>query len=238
MIHSTSTLKNESDFDHNNDNVETVSFSIKLLFLMKQGFHSVSYFNLWNLQKMIERVVHRLIVYIRYIRRHLNVWLGGKLKKNMAKLQTSPSHCHHWKLKVYDDEFIDIRNLSIFRLFIPEGSRVVVGVEFTGTPVPTVSWYRDGFMVEDSEDFKIHTTATSSVLTIKHAFIIDSGLYTVKLFNPIGIRQSQAAIRIMPSIYVLFQICARNENKNVFSLFVISSYCRRSNTKISWCSNW
>lgn len=54
-------------------------------------------------------------------------------------------------------------------------------------------------MVEDSEDFKIHTTATESVLTIKHAFIIDSGLYTVKLFNPIGIKQCQAAIRIMPS---------------------------------------
>jgi len=55
-------------------------------------------------------------------------------------------------------------------------------------------------MVEDSEDFKIHTTSTESVLTIKHAYIIDSGLYTIKLFNPIGIKQCQAAIRIMPSI--------------------------------------
>lgn len=56
-------------------------------------------------------------------------------------------------------------------------------------------------MVEDSEDFKIQTTPTQSVLTIKHAFIIDSGLYTVKLYNPIGIKQCQAAIRIMPSTY-------------------------------------
>ena len=74
-----------------------------------------------------------------------------------------------------------------------------MSVEFTGTPAPTVSWYRDGFMVEDSEDFKIQTTPTQSTLTIKHAFIIDSGLYTVKLFNPLGMRQSQAAIRITPS---------------------------------------
>lgn len=87
--------------------------------------------------------------------------------------------------------------------FYLEGSKVVVSVEFTGEPAPTVSWYRDGFMVEDSEDFKIHTTATKSILTIKHAFIIDSGLYTVKLFNPLGIKQCQAAIRIMPSIYKL-----------------------------------
>jgi hypothetical protein len=83
-----------------------------------------------------------------------------------------------------------------------EGSKVVVSVEYTANPPPTVSWYRDGFMVEDSEDFKIQTTPTQSVLTIKHAFIIDSGLYTVKLFNPLGIRQCQAAIRIMPSRYL------------------------------------
>lgn len=81
---------------------------------------------------------------------------------------------------------------------------MVVSVEFTGEPAPSVSWYRDGFMVEDSEDFKIHTTATQSTLTIKHAFIIDSGLYTVKLFNPIGIRQCQAAIRINPSMINIF----------------------------------
>ncbi|CAF3405101.1 unnamed protein product [Rotaria sp. Silwood1] len=89
---------------------------------------------------------------------------------------------------------------SLLPLKAKEGSKVVVSVEFTGDPAPTVSWYRDGFMVEDSEDFKIHTTATKSILTIKHAFIIDSGLYTVKLFNPIGIRQCQAAIRILPII--------------------------------------
>ncbi|CAF4167212.1 unnamed protein product, partial [Rotaria sp. Silwood2] len=89
---------------------------------------------------------------------------------------------------------------SLLPLKAKEGSKVVVSVEFTGDPAPTVSWYRDSFMVEDSEDFKIHTTATKSTLTIKHAFIIDSGLYTVKLFNPIGIRQCQAAIRIMPII--------------------------------------
>ncbi|CAF1320227.1 unnamed protein product [Adineta steineri] len=89
---------------------------------------------------------------------------------------------------------------SLLPLKAKEGSKVVVGVEFTGEPAPTVSWYRDGFTVEDSEDFKIRTTETESVLTIKHAFIIDSGLYTVKLFNPIGIKQCQAAIRIMPII--------------------------------------
>ena len=87
-----------------------------------------------------------------------------------------------------------------------EGSKVVVSVEFTGDPAPTVSWYRDGFMVEDSEDFKIITTATQSILTIKHAFIIDSGLYTVKLFNPLGIKQCQAAIKILPSILHLIDL--------------------------------
>jgi hypothetical protein len=94
-------------------------------------------------------------------------------------------------------------------------------VEFTGEPAPTVSWYRDGFMVEDSEDFKIHTTPTQSILTIKHAFIIDSGLYTVKLFNPIGIRQCQAAIRILPSMIesLYFYVCRK---KTILSLI---SYC-------------
>ena len=101
-----------------------------------------------------------------------------------------------------------------------EGSKVVVFVEFTADPPPSVSWYRDGFMVEDSEDFKIITTATKSTLTIKHAFIIDSGLYTIKLFNPIGIRQCQAAIRIMPSIF-----CYPSIYSSLFCLFDIHSYC-------------
>lgn len=80
-------------------------------------------------------------------------------------------------------------------------------------------------MVEDSEDFKIHTTPTQSILTIKHAFIIDSGLYTVKLFNPIGIRQCQAAIRIAPS--------KKPFEGDYSSHPFLNSHCGRSNTSIS-----
>jgi len=77
-------------------------------------------------------------------------------------------------------------------------------------------------MVEDSEDFKIHTTSTQSILTIKHAFIIDSGLYTIKLFNPIGIRQCQAAIRIVPSIYLTIYFLFLY----IFKInYLLNSYC-------------
>jgi hypothetical protein len=123
--------------------------------------------------------------------------------------------------------FFFFNKIKIVFFFKTEGSKVVVSVEFIGDPAPTVSWYRDGFMVEDSEDFKIHTTATESTLTIKHAFIIDSGLYTIKLFNPIGIRQCQAAIRIMPSKFI------QDVSLEFIIHFHISSYCGRSNTSIS-----
>jgi hypothetical protein len=40
-------------------------------------------------------------------------------------------------------------------------------VEFDGTPLPQVKWYRQDFLIQNSPDFQIHTFSTKSILIIR-----------------------------------------------------------------------
>ncbi|CAH0765342.1 unnamed protein product [Bemisia tabaci] len=52
-------------------------------------------------------------------------------------------------------------------------------VEFDGDPLPTIKWYREDFLIQNSPDFQIHTFSTKSVLIIRQVFMEDSGVFAV-----------------------------------------------------------
>lgn len=59
---------------------------------------------------------------------------------------------------------------------IKKGDRIIMEVEVTGTPEPTVTWYKDGQPVEDclKNDYRVKTAGQS------HTLIIDNGRYISK----------------------------------------------------------
>ena len=77
--------------------------------------------------------------------------------------------------------------------------RVVLEVQFNAVPAPEVMWHKDGFLLQSSLDFMIESTATSSTLTIKEAFISDTGVYQVKIFNEVGMAQTKAYLNVTAS---------------------------------------
>jgi len=44
-------------------------------------------------------------------------------------------------------------------------------VEFDGEPLPTIKWYREDFLIQNSPDFQIHTFSTKSILVIRQVII-------------------------------------------------------------------
>lgn len=81
---------------------------------------------------------------------------------------------------------------------VKESLCVALEVEFTSNPASEVIWYKDGFLMQSSEDFHIESTATSSTLKIKEAFKSDSGMYQVKAFNEVGLTQTKAYLTVNP----------------------------------------
>jgi hypothetical protein len=77
--------------------------------------------------------------------------------------------------------------------------KVALRVEFNAVPAPEVMWHKDGFLLQSSLDFMIESTATSSTLTIKEAFISDTGVYQVKLLNEVGMEQTKAYLNVTAS---------------------------------------
>ena len=82
-----------------------------------------------------------------------------------------------------------------------EGTMITLSVEFTSNPQSEVTWYKDGFQMQSSEDFFIQSTATSSSLRIREAFKSDTGMYQVKLYNEVGVAQTRAYLSVIPGIW-------------------------------------
>ena len=82
---------------------------------------------------------------------------------------------------------------------VKEGLCITLAVEFTSNPASEIIWYKDGFVMQSSEDFHIESGATSSTLKIKEAFKSDSGMYQVKAFNEVGLTQTKAYLTVNPT---------------------------------------
>lgn len=108
----------------------------------------------------------------------------------------NPHHKH--APKPADPRFLPIFSKQLEPSKVKEGIKVLLQVEFSAVPAPEVFWYKDGFQMQSSNDFKIDTAANKSSLSIREAFKSDSGMYQVKLFNEMGSSASRAYFTVVP----------------------------------------
>lgn len=72
-----------------------------------------------------------------------------------------------------------------------EGGRAIFTCRFSGLPKPKVTWYRENFLIQNSNDFQIETTDNTSTLTIRQVYKDDEGEYSVKVENKGGVEISR-----------------------------------------------
>uniref|UniRef100_A0A0N5A311 Ig-like domain-containing protein n=1 Tax=Parastrongyloides trichosuri TaxID=131310 RepID=A0A0N5A311_PARTI len=77
-----------------------------------------------------------------------------------------------------------------------EGDNIALRVSFTGVPKPEVYWFKDQQPIIISMKTMINNGDNSSELVIFNAEKIDSGFYTCRIENNLGIRESHAQIYI------------------------------------------
>lgn len=71
-------------------------------------------------------------------------------------------------------------------LEISDGGDVTLEVQVTGTPEPTVEWYKDNKPIQRSDRYLIQKKDDTHSLIIKGAGPEDSGPYQVRTYNPAG----------------------------------------------------
>ncbi|XP_044767051.1 titin isoform X2 [Coccinella septempunctata] len=81
---------------------------------------------------------------------------------------------------------------------IKKGDRIVMEVEVTGTPEPTITWFKDSVPVEQAltENYKIKSFGNSHTLVIEKADLKHSGRFMVRALNSGGEAQSIADIAV------------------------------------------
>nr|CAI5864925.1 unnamed protein product [Callosobruchus analis] len=80
---------------------------------------------------------------------------------------------------------------------IKKGDRINMDVEVTGTPEPTITWYKDGVPVKEClKDAKVKSMGQSHTLVIEKADITHTGRFMVRAVNSGGEAQSIADIAV------------------------------------------
>lgn len=72
-----------------------------------------------------------------------------------------------------------------------EGARAAFSCKFNAESKPKVTWYRENFLIQPSNDFQIETTDNSSTLTLRQVFADDAGEYSVRIENKAGVEISR-----------------------------------------------
>ena len=82
-------------------------------------------------------------------------------------------------------------------LTVREHEPATFRVFFSGCPRPEVTWLRYTFPIADSEAFQIHTSDTSSSLTVLDPRPDDSGVFTALLRNDCGSTKSSTNLNVV-----------------------------------------
>lgn len=117
--------------------------------------------------------------------------IATKEKKHVEYAQTS----HFSKQNNAAPSFVR----SLEPVTVTEGEQAKLVVEFNGEPVPAVKWFRYSFQVQNSDDFQIRTTDTSSSLTIKKTCTDDSGIFTCLIENIVGSCKTSTNLNVVES---------------------------------------
>ena len=96
---------------------------------------------------------------------------------------------------------------SLSAVDIVLGSNITLTCTSSGSPPDTFSWIKDGFLVPQSNDITTvtytNTTAVfSSSYTISNIGIIDNGIYTCTVTNPIGSDNYSFTVNIRKLLYI------------------------------------
>ncbi|CAF3835512.1 unnamed protein product, partial [Rotaria magnacalcarata] len=81
------------------------------------------------------------------------------------------------------------------------GENLRIPCQYSGHPVPTITWYKDGQVIPaDDQHIRItQESATLSVLTINNANLDDKGVYSVKLRNIAGEVEGKSNANVKPT---------------------------------------
>lgn len=73
-----------------------------------------------------------------------------------------------------------------------EGQLLILSAPFTGNPIPTVEWTKDGVKIEPSDRILMTCDGRKVGLRIDNALPSDAGRYSVTIMNPLGSESSEA----------------------------------------------
>ncbi|KYB28240.1 SEC14 domain and spectrin repeat-containing protein 1-like Protein [Tribolium castaneum] len=79
---------------------------------------------------------------------------------------------------------------------IQEGSRFTFMCHVTGTPVPVVTWFKDGISIQNNPDYQTTFDQGLCTLTIEETFAEDSAKYTCKAINAAGSAETSACLSV------------------------------------------
>uniref|UniRef100_A0A5K4FFR8 Nesprin-1 n=1 Tax=Schistosoma mansoni TaxID=6183 RepID=A0A5K4FFR8_SCHMA len=83
---------------------------------------------------------------------------------------------------------------------IDETNELVLDCQAVGLPVPFLSWYRNGQLIDQNPDFKITQLAGSGILRIPQCRMMNhSGLYLCRATNPYGECSTTCQVDIKPA---------------------------------------
>lgn len=68
--------------------------------------------------------------------------------------------------------------------------------QVTGTPVPVVTWHKDGISIQNNPDYQTTFDQGLCTLTIEETFTEDSAKYTCQARNAVGIAESSAILSV------------------------------------------
>lgn len=75
-----------------------------------------------------------------------------------------------------------------------EGQPLVIEAPFTGNPIPSVEWFKDGEPLKQTDRMMVTCDGKKVALHISNAIPSDAGQYQVKITNPLGTDSSEAKV--------------------------------------------
>ncbi|KAL2081285.1 hypothetical protein ACEWY4_023138 [Coilia grayii] len=93
---------------------------------------------------------------------------------------------------------------------VTEGESVTLECQISGTPAPTIMWFREDYKIESTIDFQITYESGYARLVIREAFAEDSGRFTCTATSPAG--------TISTSCYLLVKVSEEIETREDVTL--------------------
>lgn len=79
---------------------------------------------------------------------------------------------------------------------IQEGSKFTFVCQVAGTPLPVVTWYKDGISIQNNPDYQTTFEQGYCSLTIEETFAEDSARYTCRAINALGSAETHADLSV------------------------------------------